>query len=83
MYVCISMCLYQCAGTSTAMSTALQDTVCDVAEVRRPTCHSLSLPFCVILGMSLNVSGYCKLRIEISWAKDYSLAKMIDQRSIL
>jgi hypothetical protein len=40
----------------------------------------LLLPFCVILSLSPNVSGHCKLVLRyFSCVKDCSLAPMIDQ----
>lgn len=51
------------------------DIMYNVVEVRRPICHSFSLPFCVMWGLTPNISGSRYL----SWVKTCSLVHVSDQ----
>lgn len=67
MCVHMSMCLHWCAGVSTLMCPLVfLDEVCNVIKLEDlDVILSLSLPFCVILGLLPNISGPWQLKIQI------------------
>lgn len=67
--------LHECANASMLLFWfALPDAVGSAVGVRKPVCHPFFLPFCMILGLTPNVSGHRYL----SWVKNCSLVHMSD-----